>query len=151
MVSDLASIENRVNVCKEFTHLWSEFFSMFADGLHDKKITEADENKFSKILTALSFNQFKFEELMGEKFKNAEDIIGVLSQSVSLAHLKSISEAQFSKLQIDWHTIFIEMNKSLGRLINELSPVQLEELQTHGRLFLPSQRKGEKKSQQKTG
>lgn len=146
MTTDLMSIENKVNICKEYTHLWSEFFNMFADGLHDRKITEEEEMRFQKYLTALSFNHFKFAELMADKFKDSEDIIDVLSSSVSLSHLKGLSEAQFSKLQIDWHTMFIEMNKCMGRLLNELPPQKIEELQTHGRLKLPSELKGTKKS-----
>lgn len=146
MTLELTCIENKVNVCKEYAHLWSEFFNLFADGLNERKITEEEENRFIKYLTALAYNHFKYAELMGNKFKDADDIIDVLSACVSLQHLKTLSEAQFSKLQVEWHTLFIEMNKCLGRLMNELTPQQLDELHSAGRLRLPSEIKAQKKA-----
>jgi hypothetical protein len=49
--------------------------------------------------------------------KNTDGIMRLLCETVSLSHLKSLSEAQLIKLQIDWHSIFIDMNKGLGRMI----------------------------------
>jgi hypothetical protein len=116
----ILTIENRISVCRDYTKLWAEFFKFFAEGLHDKKVTEKDEAGFDKIVSLVALNHFKFVELMGDRFKDPEGILEVLTNSVSLSHLKSMSEAQFSKLQVDWHTLFIEMNKCLGKLNAEL-------------------------------
>lgn len=146
MSSDLTSIENKINVCRDYTQIWSDFFNLFADGLHERKISDEEEQRFQKLLTALAYNHYKFAELTEGKFKDADGIVDVLSACASLQHLKGLSEAQFSKLQVEWHTLFIEMNKCLGRLLSELTPEQLDELNTNGRLMLPTERKAAKKN-----
>jgi hypothetical protein len=116
----LLTIENRIKVCRQYTTLWADFFKFFAENLEDKKITDKDEAQFEKIVSILALNHFKFTELMGDRLKDPEGILEVLTETVSLAQLKATSEAQFSKLQVEWHTLFIEMNKCLGKLKSEL-------------------------------
>jgi hypothetical protein len=116
----ILSIENRISVCRDYTKLWAEFFKFFAEGLQDKKITEKDEAAFDKIVSLVALNHFKFTELVGDKFKDPDGILEVLTNAASLSNLKIMSEAQFSKLQVDWHTLFIEMNKCCGKLNAEL-------------------------------
>jgi hypothetical protein len=100
--------------------MWADYFKFFAESLEDKKITDRDEAQFEKVVSILALNHFKFTELMGDKLKDPEGILEVLTETVSLAQLKAMSEAQFSKLQVEWHTLFIEMNKCLGKLKTEL-------------------------------
>jgi hypothetical protein len=116
----ILTTENRINVCRDYTKLWAEFFKFFAEGLQDKKITEKDEVAFDRLISLLALNHFKFTELMGSRLKDPDAILDVLADAVSLSNLKAMSEAQSSKLQIDWHTLFIEMNKCLGKLNAEL-------------------------------
>ena len=120
MANPFLTLENRTQVCREYTKLWADFFKMFADDLVHRKIHENDEAAFQQILSLLALNHFKFAELMGDKLKDPEGILEVLCEAVSLSHLKMQSEAQFSKLQVDWHTLFLDMNKCLGKLQSEL-------------------------------
>jgi len=116
----LTSIENRLATCREYKNLWQEYFKFFAEGFEGRKIYERDEQAFFQIMNVLAVNHYRFVELAGEYFKEGEGILMVLTDSVSLSHLKEMSEAQFSKLQIDWHTIFIAMNKAIGKLMMQL-------------------------------
>jgi TM2 domain-containing membrane protein YozV len=58
-----------------------------------------------------------FVELMAEKFDRGNDIMNVLSMAVSLAHIQVMPENTRSKLELDWHGLFLDMNKALGRLL----------------------------------
>ncbi len=120
MANPFLTLENRTQVCREYTKLWADFFKMFADDLEHRKIHENDEAAFQQMLSLLALNHFKFTELMGDKLKDPDGILEVLCEAVSLSHLKTQSEAQFSKLQVDWHTLFLDMNKCLGKLQSEL-------------------------------
>ncbi|MGI8908740.1 MAG: hypothetical protein ACR2IE_19890 [Candidatus Sumerlaeaceae bacterium] len=119
----LTHLDNRLATCREYKNLWQEYFKFFADGFEDKKIYERDEQAFFQIMNVLAVNHYRFVELAGDYFKDGEAIVGVLAETVSLQHLKQMSEAQFSKLLIDWHTIFIAMNKAIGKLMMQV-PVQ---------------------------
>jgi hypothetical protein len=126
---DHTSIENRIAVCKEYSALWLRFFGYWQDSLEDRQITEQMEAEFLQVLSVLALNHYKFEELVGDVMPEARKVLDVLCEVISLANLKSLPEAQFTKLQVDWHTLFISMNKALGKLILKLPPKKLAELQ----------------------
>ena len=113
-------LTDKIQLCKDYTTLWSDFFKIFADGLENKKILPNEEITFNQIVSLLSFKHYKFTEMMGNNLPDPDGILEVLCEAVNLHHLKELSEAQFSKLQVDWHTEFIAMNKCLGKFIIEL-------------------------------
>ncbi|MBX7246602.1 MAG: hypothetical protein K1X53_13985 [Candidatus Sumerlaeaceae bacterium] len=122
---DFLAIDNRLAICKEYTRLWQEYFKFFSDSLVDKKISDRDEQAFMQIVNVLASNHFRYVEMVGDYFKGGDDILKVLTDTVSLNTLKTMSDAQFSKLQIEWHTLFIAMNKAIGKL-NALVPPPVE-------------------------
>ncbi|MEI7633847.1 MAG: hypothetical protein WCK47_06155 [bacterium] len=111
----LTSIENRLSVCSEYTKLWSEYFKSYSEGFEDRKIQTRDEDAFFEVMNVLALNHFRFIELAGEYFKEGSDILRLLADTVSLQVIKQMSDAQYSKLLIDWHTLFILMNKAIGK------------------------------------
>ena len=126
---ELLRIENRIAVVKEYAELWQRFFTYFSDSLAEKQITGDEEHEFNQIVSILALNQFKFAEVTRDYFKDSPQIIAVLQECVSLGHLKSLPEANFAKLQVDWHALFIGMNKTLGKLLSLLPPRRLAEMQ----------------------
>lgn len=112
----LTSIENRLAVCQQYTKLWHDYFRFFSEELRDKRITDQEEQAFFQIIYVLASNQYRFVELAGKYFKDGDGILKVLTDTVSLQAIKQMSDAQYSQLLIDWHTIFIMMNKAIGKL-----------------------------------
>ena len=133
-------LEDKIELCKGYTKLWSDFFKTFADGLEHKKIFANEEKTFFQMVTLLALRHYKFTEMMGNKLPDPGGILEVLSDAVSMQHLKELSEAQFSKLQVNWHTQFIAMNKCLGKLLIELPTDKRTEHQ------LEKQERAEKKT-----
>jgi len=120
------SLEKKIRICRSYTKLWADFFRFFADGLDHVKIKEQDESAFFQIMSRIAQNHFHFVEEMGEDFSKPQRILEVLCDAINLSNMKSMSEGQFSKTQLEWHEIFIDMNKSLGRLIAQLPPPEEE-------------------------
>ena len=120
-MKQLKSAENRLAVVTEYKNLWQEYFRFFADGFEDRKITPQEEQGFFKIMNSLATNQYRFVEIADDLFKDGPAIITIMTDTPSLAVLKQMSDAQFSKLCVDWHTVFISMNKTIGKL-NMLVP-----------------------------
>lgn len=118
----ITSVENRLSICREYTRLWQEYFKFFADGFEDKQIYEKDEQAFFQLIHVLAVNHYRFVEMAGDYFKDKEAVLTVLTETVSLQSLKAMSEAQFSKLLIDWHTLYIAMNKAIGKLLTLQPP-----------------------------
>ncbi|MCC7390970.1 hypothetical protein IT571_01260 [Candidatus Sumerlaeota bacterium] len=122
-------IENRIVVCREYTELWQNYFTFFSEDMEDRLITEQMEKEFQNIMNVLALNHYKFSELCGEFMKNDAVILDILAQSDSLQTIKDMPEATRSKLMIEWHTTFIDMNKALGKLLAKLTPKQLQAMQ----------------------
>ena len=120
----VGGIEHKMEVCREYSRIWAEFFQYFAEGFADKKIYQKDEENFQQLIKTLAMNHYKFSVSVKEHFKGADAILEVLSEAVSLQNLKSMSEAQFSKIQVSWHTLFIEMNKAMGKFLTKLPPTK---------------------------
>ena len=119
-VEDLTRLENRIVVCREFIKLWMEFFRFFAEDLTKKEITPQEEKGFFQIMTQLARKQFLFVEVMANVFDRGNDIMKVLDMAVSLAHIQNMQENTRAKLELDWHALFLDMNKALGRLLRQL-------------------------------
>jgi len=123
-----ARLEKRIEFVQEYIKLWRQFFERFADDLEGRKIYKRDEDEFKKIFESLAHHHYQFTSKVYPEMSDTDGIVKILSQVISLSHLKNVSEAQLSKLQVDWHSLFIEMNKALGRLIarRALTPEELK-------------------------
>jgi hypothetical protein len=110
-------LEQRIAFVQEYIKLWRQFFEMFAEGFEGRKILKRDEEEFARVLNSLAHHHYRFTTMAHPEMSNTDGILKVLCEVTSLSHLKGISEAQVSKIQIDWHSIFIDMNKALGRLL----------------------------------
>jgi len=114
------TLQERIDLCKDYTRLWADFFKTFSEGLEHKKILHNEEVIFGQMVSLLAFKHYKITEMMEKHLPDPDGILEVLCEAASLQHLKELSEAQFSKFQVNWHTQFIAMNKCLGKLIIEL-------------------------------
>jgi hypothetical protein len=110
-------LEKRIAFVQEYIKLWRQFFESFAEGFEGRKIYRKDEEEFARILNSLAHHHYRFSAMAYPYMKDTGGITRVLCEVISLSHLKSLSEAQLAKVQIDWHTLFIKMNTALGRLI----------------------------------
>lgn len=119
----------RITVVREYSVLWQQYFAFFSEDFTERQYTAEEEEEFSTIVSYLALNHYKFSELSKGYFKGSEGVLEVLEESVSLNQLQILPEASLDKLQIDWHTHFIAMNKAIGKMIKELSPKELEKLQ----------------------
>lgn len=122
-------IENRVRVCREYTELWQSYFQFFADDLAEVHITDEMETEYENIVNILALNHYKFQELCGEYMKDSGEVLKILAEGVSLDGIKSMPEATLSKMQVSWHTTFLEMNKALGKLLAQMSPKAIAAMQ----------------------
>lgn len=119
-VDNMVLREERIKVCRDFISLWSRFFRFFAEDLSQKEITPDEEKAFFQVMSQISRKQFLFVESMADHFDRGPVIIDVLCLAVSLANIQVMPENTRSKLELDWHSLYLDMNKALGRLLREL-------------------------------
>ncbi len=133
MANPHLELTNRIAVVRDYAALWQQFFTFFADdNLEERVFTDQEEEEFAGVVSLLVLNHYKFQELARGFFDDAEGILKVLTEAVSLAHIRELPAATLGKIQVEWHTLFIGMNKALGRLIAEIPPKKMAELQAAG-------------------
>lgn len=119
-VNKMIKIENRIATCREYLRLWAQLFRFFNDISPETAATPEQEKQFFQITTALARKHFLFCELMADAFHSPDKILEVLTQLTSLERVRQMDEPTFQKLQLEWHTLFIEMNVTLGRLLRQM-------------------------------
>jgi hypothetical protein len=115
--AQIIRIENRISVCRQYIKLWAQLFRFFAEPTPGRKATPDEEKAFFQVITALARKHFLFNELMGDTFSLPDKIMEVLYEASSLQKIISLDEVALAKLELEWHTLFIEMNVGLGRLL----------------------------------
>lgn len=131
-VARMIRIENRISVCRQYIKLWAQLFRFFAERNPERKVTAEEEKSFFQVITALARKHFLFNELMGDTFSSPDKIIELLSEMTSLQRVVSLDETAVSKIELDWHTLFLEMNVALGRLLRQMpGAMSIDEMLTH--------------------
>ncbi len=120
-MKQLMLVDNRLAVAVEYKNLWQKYFLFFADGFESRKIQPQEEQGFFQVMNSLATNHYRLVEMAEDIFKDGNLVLDILTETPSLSAMKQMSEAQFGQLLIDWHTVFIDMNKAIGKL-NMLKP-----------------------------
>ncbi len=119
-VAQIIRIENRISVCRQYIKLWAQLFRFFADYNPERKVTADEEKRFFQVITALARKHFLFDELMSDTFSSGDKILEIIVDMSSLQKIVSMDEIAISKIELDWHTLFLEMNVALGRLLRQM-------------------------------
>jgi hypothetical protein len=131
-VGRMIRLENRISVCREYIQLWSRFFQFFAEDLRERPIKPEEEKAFFQALTLLAHKHFLFNELMGDTFSGGEKILDVLVRATSLNAIKQMDEGSLSKFELEWHSLFLDMNVALGRLLRLMpAGMKINEMLAH--------------------
>lgn len=119
-VNKMIRIENRIATCRDYIRLWAQLFRFFVELNRDQPVTPEQEKQFFQVTTAIARKHFLFCELMADAFHSSDKIMEVLTSAVSLERVRQMDEPTFNKLQLEWHSLFIEMNVTLGRLLRQM-------------------------------
>lgn len=119
-VDDYVKLDSRIRTCREYIALWTNYFRFITETIDRKEVVPEEEKGFFQICTQLARKQFQFVEQMGDCFERGGDIINLLSTGTSLATIQGMQEQTRAKFELDWHSIFLDMNKALGRLVRML-------------------------------
>ncbi len=107
-------LEKNIEKVKEFIKLWQDF-EVFLNLSQEKEIGEEEERKFRELKSTLARQSESLQESLQGGFVVEGKIMDILSQSPNLAQIIK-QPMHLKKLQNDWHSAFIALNKILGSL-----------------------------------
>ncbi len=123
----IAEIKRRAAFGQEFAVLWEKFFKCFGTGdLLERKITPEEDDEFEALVMRLATNIFRLSTLLGDHFDEGDKIIDILERAESITVIQNMAEANLSKLEIDWHNVFLSLHRAIGLLRRELPPEEQE-------------------------
>ncbi len=110
------NLESKIKRLKEFMQLWIKFHDMYKSAVNRETITPEEENAFleTKALIARKYQALKDYLDMNSFY--SDKTFDVISQILSLKSVAEISDLSLHKIENDWHSSYIVLNKLLGEL-----------------------------------
>ncbi len=109
--------EEKKDVIENFTKMWEDYFSYFSSSLEEIIINKEKEKEFFDIQSKITFNLYRFIKVTETFFSGGTDILRLMFVTPSLRHLGQLTDSQFNKYQVDWHGIYLDINKAYGLFI----------------------------------
>ena len=107
-------LEQSISFIRDFINLWQDFGN-FLNLPPEREIASGDEEKFMSMKSAIAQRCQALQEMLEGGFPMEGKIVDILSQSPGLAQIIS-QPMHIKKLQNDWHSTYIGLNKVLGSL-----------------------------------
>ena len=107
-------IERNITLVQEFISLWEDL-GKFLHLSPDREISTEDEQKFMEMKSTVARKCQVIQENLEGGFPMEGKILDILSQSPGLKQILT-QPMHAKKLQNDWHTTYIGLNKVLGSL-----------------------------------
>ena len=102
---------------KELISLWEEFHSHYKAAFGQENPSEEAEEKFLKVKSEIARRS---EAILcatwSESFYEEKMLMQVVLQIPTLKSIAAISEMQLRKIESDWHSAYISLNRLLGRM-----------------------------------
>lgn len=98
-----------------FLEMWKSFHDVLDAALLKDDVSREEETQFLDVKTQIAKQQavLSGKGVFGQG-KLGEQIIGIVSQIVSLRDAKEISPTQIKRIKGEWHNVYLTLNSLLG-------------------------------------
>ncbi len=127
------NLELKIKYLKEFTQLWIKFHDMYKSAVKRDTITPEEEKTFLETKSLIARRYQALKQRLDIDSSYDDRTFDVISQLLSLKGVAAISDLSLNKIENDWHSSYIVLNKLLGEL--EVKEDSLKKISKFG-LFL---------------
>lgn len=110
------NLESKVKHLKDFMQLWLKFHDMYKSAINRETITPEEENAFLETKSLIARRYQALKDYLGMNSSYDDRTFDVISQILSLKSVAATSDLSLHKIENDWHTSYIVLNKLLGEL-----------------------------------
>jgi len=110
------NIESKIKHLNEFMQLWIKFHDMYKNAINRETITVEDENAFLETKSLIARKYQALKDYLDIDSSYEDRTFDVISQILSLKSVAVISDLSLHKIENDWHSSYIVLNKLLGEL-----------------------------------
>ncbi len=109
-------LERQIDKFENFIELWKRFYDLFLLARSQENVSQDDEKEFFEIKTVIARNYNVLMDSIGINDGNDSGSLEMLSQVVSLADAKDISDGIAKRITSVWNTKYLDFQKILGEL-----------------------------------
>lgn len=109
-------LERQIEKFENFIELWKKFHELFAMARSQDNIAETDEKEFFEIKTIIARNYSVLMDSIGISESKDSSSLEMLSQVISLADAKDISDGIAKRITSVWNAKYLDFQKILGEL-----------------------------------
>ena len=109
-------IERQFADCQELLVLWREFHDFFSMAVKGEGITHDKEAEFLELKSQIAMLHDSFMDALTKDQNIGQEVLGIVSRSITLKHLNRQSVADIKKMEIEWHESYLLLNDTIGLL-----------------------------------
>lgn len=115
------TLERHLADSKELMARWREFRDFIVDAVRKKSdaITPDKEMAFLKCKSKIAMLHDSYLEAVRSDPKIAQNIMQLVSRSITLKHVAELSIAESKKFEIEWHESYLQLEDTIGELEEE--------------------------------
>jgi len=110
------NLESKIKHLKDFMQLWIKFHDMYKNAINRETITPEDEDAFLETKSLIARKYQALKDYLDIDSSYEDRTFDVISQILSLKSVAAISDLSLHKIENDWHSSYIVLNKLLGEL-----------------------------------
>ena len=113
-------LEKQVADCREIRDQWHKFRDLFNSAINQQEpITQEKEMEFLKVKSAIAMLFDGYLDAIRSGQKIAQNVMTIVSRSITLKHVADLSLAESKKFEIEWHEAFLQMEETVTQLEEE--------------------------------
>lgn len=110
------NLEQSVEKLEKFMNLWKKFHDILEASNKSHEVTDELEQQFLEIKTTLAHAQARLTQELDLGSHFTDEVMGILSQIISIKDFISLSTTQIKRVEAQWHNLFILMHGQLGKM-----------------------------------
>ncbi|MCX8038637.1 MAG: hypothetical protein N3D11_16600 [Candidatus Sumerlaeia bacterium] len=109
-------LERRYSDCRELLNLWRRFHDFFKMGVQGEGITPEKEHEFITVKSRIAMLHDTFMSVLDHDQNVGQNILTIVTRSITLKHLRRMSTAEIKKIELEWHESYLLLNEVIGLL-----------------------------------
>ncbi|MGB9691386.1 MAG: hypothetical protein ACPL7D_04390 [Candidatus Sumerlaeaceae bacterium] len=109
-------LEQQLADTKELLKLWQEFYEYFEMAKKGENLTPEKEEAFLELKSKIAMLHDSFMEALTHDQNIGQNILDIVTRSISLKHLNRQNVADIKKMEIEWHESYLLLNETIALL-----------------------------------
>jgi hypothetical protein len=109
-------VERQYADTKELLRLWQEFYEYFEMAKRGEDLTPEKEDAFLDLKSRIAMLHDSFMDALTHDQNIGQNVLDIVTRSISLKHLNRQNVADIKKMEIEWHESYLLLNETVAML-----------------------------------